>query len=86
MLEIIILYFLCKNIGDRVERKGYERGIFIFFTVLSWIIFEILGIVFGYSVIKSSENIFQIIPFALIGGAVGYLIMHFITLNLASKR
>lgn len=43
MLEIVILYFLCKNIGTRMRAKGYKPIWLQILMVLMWFGGEVFG-------------------------------------------
>ena len=48
MLEIVILYFLCKKIGQVASSKGYPKIGFQIMTILLWFGAEFAtGVVFG---------------------------------------
>jgi len=44
MIDIIILYFLCQRIKNIVEPKGYSVGWWRFYTIITWLGFELLGL------------------------------------------
>lgn len=50
MLEIIALIFLCRRIGAKAIQKGQPKGKWQAFTVIAWIVFEIVGAVIGFSI------------------------------------
>lgn len=59
MLEIIILIFLAKEIGNLAARKGLKPGLWKFYLVIGWIIMELLGATVGV-IIFGPGNIFSI--------------------------
>ena len=72
MLEIFVLIFLTRRVGEIVEAKGRRTGWYKFLTVLLWIGCEIAGAFIGAIVVavtRSSELLIYL--FALIGAAVG---------------
>ena len=76
MLEIILLIFLCKKIGNIAEKKGQKRGQWQFITVATWIGFEFIGaviaiILFGFD----KSNLLGLEAFALISAFGGYLLV-----------
>jgi len=64
MLEIIVLIFLTKNIGNLAIKKGLKPGTWKWYTVLNWFGAEIAGFVLGY-VIFGMENLAAAIVVAL---------------------
>ena len=48
MLEIIIVYVLAKNIGNKVAAKGHRRFGYQLMLVALWIGGEITGAIFGF--------------------------------------
>ena len=78
MLEILILFFLCKKIGEIVRRKGRTAIGYQVMTVLFWIGGEVGGgiawlifmIVTGAQ-IGGGDIDLTVIPFALVGAAMG---------------
>lgn len=63
MLEIIILIFLTKDIGKLAQTKGLKPGTWKIYTVVGWVISEIIGIIIGF-IIFGKDNLFSA---ALIG-------------------
>ncbi|MEO6894607.1 MAG: hypothetical protein ABI136_06185 [Ginsengibacter sp.] len=47
MLDLIILYFLTKEIGKIAAQKGLKPITWKIYTIVSWIASEIVGIVIG---------------------------------------
>ena len=45
MLEIIVLIFLCRHIGEIAIRKGESANKWKLYTVLAWIGGEITGLI-----------------------------------------
>lgn len=56
MIEIILLFFLSKKMGDLAIEKGLSPGRWKLYTVLSWIVFELLGIIFGVILFGFDKN------------------------------
>lgn len=56
MLEIVILYFLTKEIRLIGERKGVRVSRWQFYTVVAWVLSELLGIIFALNFF-SKENL-----------------------------
>jgi hypothetical protein len=52
MLEIIILIFLTRKIGELAERKGQHKGWWKFYTVMAWIGCEIGGMMISMMITK----------------------------------
>lgn len=88
MLEILVLFFLCKKIGEMVRRKGRTAIGYQVMTVLFWIGGEVGGgIAWVIFMIVTGAQIgadidLTIIPFALVGAAMGaglsFLIVHWL--------
>jgi hypothetical protein len=47
MLEIIALIFLCKKNGNLAIQKGLKPGLWKWYTVLAWIVAEMVGVILG---------------------------------------
>lgn len=73
MLEIILLIYLTKNIGRIASEKGYAPGLYKTLSVISWIFFEIIGLIFG--IILVGEG-FGVYGFGLLGAGFGYLMIY----------
>lgn len=74
MLDIIVLYFLAKEIGKIAQRKGVKAFTWKLYTVLGWFFSEILGIIIGL-MFFSIDNIISII---LVGLAFAFTSYFFI--------
>lgn len=79
MLEIVALYFLCKNMGERLRARGWKRPIiFQVLVVVAWFGCMFIGSLgYGvYRVIKegpgAADNLgFAVYPIAFLSGAAG---------------
>ena len=71
MIEIIVLYFLTKEIGKIASTKGLPAGKWKFNLVMGWIAGEVLGIIIGFSLF-GKENFFSCILLALGCAASSY--------------
>ena len=69
MIEIIILYFLTKNIGHLATRKGVPPGRWKLYTVLGWIFFELTGFIISAMVVG---NFFANAFFGMVCAFAGY--------------
>ncbi len=74
MIEIIVLVFLCINMGKLAQSKGLKRKTWIIYTILSWIAGEIIGVFAGF-VIFEKTNIVSIMLMGLAGAIGGYFII-----------
>jgi hypothetical protein len=74
MIEIIVLYFLTKEIGKIALAKGLSAGKWKFNLVMAWIAGEMLGIIIGLALF-GKENIFSCILLALGCAATSYFII-----------
>jgi hypothetical protein len=76
MLEIFILIFLCKKIGEIAVLKGENPTRWKWYTVLSWISFEIMGSIVGIMLFGiDMNNLIGLMAFALISAFGGYLLI-----------
>jgi hypothetical protein len=82
MIEIFILIFLCRKIGVMAKERGLKPGIWKFYTVLAWIVFEFAGLtlgttIFGYQNLsqdlKNINDLMGLMLFALVCAFGGYL-------------
>ena len=71
MIEIIILYFLTKNIGLLATRKGVPPGRWKLYTVLGWIFFELTGFIISAMIVG---NFFANAFFGMVCAFAGYLL------------
>jgi hypothetical protein len=72
MLEIIILIFLTRKVGEIVQAKGRRTGWYKLMTVVLWIGGEVMGAIVGGIVgaLTDSGMVFAYL-FALAGAAAG---------------
>ena len=73
MLDIIILIFLARNIGQLAEKKGFKPGPWRLYTVLAWFGGEILGVVIGLMLF--GEQIGAVVLLALACAVSSYFIL-----------
>ena len=74
MIEIIVLVFLCINIGKLAKKKGLKGRPWIIYTVLSWLGGEIIGVIVGFAFFDKT-NIVSIMLMGLAGAVGGYFII-----------
>ena len=74
MLDLIVLYFLTKEIGKIASKKGLKPITWKIYTIVAWISSEIIGLVFGL-MIFSVDNLFSIILVALTFAITSYFII-----------
>ena len=74
MIEIIALVFLCKKNGNLAIQKGLMPGLWKFYTVLAWLITEMLGVMLGI-LLFGQHNLIGIISLGLVSAFGGYLIV-----------
>lgn len=74
MLEIIALIFLCKKNGDLASRKGLKPGTWKLYTVLAWIVAEVVGVIIGM-MIFGQENLIGLMLLGLACAFGGYLLV-----------
>ncbi|HEX8500107.1 MAG TPA: hypothetical protein VF659_05890 [Pyrinomonadaceae bacterium] len=72
MLEIIVLIFLTRHVGEIVQSKGRKTGWFKVMTVVLWIGGEVTGAIVGGIVgaLTDSGALFAYV-FALVGAGIG---------------
>jgi heme A synthase len=74
MIEIIVVILLCLHIGKIAKRKGLQPGIWRFYTVLAWIVAEMIGI--GIAVfVLNSRDLLGLMFMGLICAVGGYLLV-----------
>ena len=74
MLEIIALIFLTKEIGRLALDKGRKPGAWKIYTVVGWLILEIIGIIVGI-LIFDKDNLFSIVMVGLAFAITSYFII-----------
>ena len=77
MLEVIALYFLCKKNGTLASQKGLNPRSWKWYTILAWILTEMIGVVLGI-IFYGENNLEPIMLLGLISAFGGYLIIKFI--------
>jgi hypothetical protein len=80
MIEIIALIFLCKRNGELAIQKGLKAGIWKMYTILAWLIAEVIGIATGFSMF-GKQNFFAVASIGLFTAFGGYLAVKFILEN-----
>ncbi len=84
MLEIAVLWFLTKLIGQIVEDKGHASGSYKVLTVVLWFGGEVVGLLLGASLASASAATqCSLYMFALLGAATGAGLAFLIANNLA---
>jgi hypothetical protein len=74
MLEIIALIFLTKEIGKIASKKGLKPITWKIYTIVAWLVSEIVGVFVG-AMIFSSDNIVSIILIGLTFAITSYFII-----------
>lgn len=75
MIEIILLFFLCKRIGKLAQSRGLKATVWVIITILTWIGMEILGIGVALMFFEK-ENILSVALVGLLFGFMGYHMIH----------
>ncbi|WP_299252562.1 hypothetical protein [uncultured Cytophaga sp.] len=86
MLEIVVLYFLCKKNALLAEQKKLSKSRWVITTIFYWILFEILMIALFSSFVKMDAEVIQeaktitnelllMMGAGLLGGYLGYLLV-----------
>jgi hypothetical protein len=92
MIEVLLVIYLCKKVGDVVRPKGYSVGLWRFFMVLGWVGGEITGGVIGGIMAAASAGNAQepsmgvIYVCTLVGAALGAVIVFELANALGSKE
>ena len=74
MLEIIALIFLTREIGRIAHDKGLRPVTWKIYTVVGWIVSEIIGLIAGV-MIFGKDNLFSIILVGLTFAITSYFII-----------
>ena len=72
MIEIIALIFLCRKIGELAIKKGLKAGTWKAYTVLAWIVAEMIGVVLGMLAFGNG-NLLGIALIGIVSAFGGYL-------------
>lgn len=80
MLDLILLYFLAKNIGALAIKKGLPALKWKITMIGAWLIFEMIGIFFGI-VFFGTGNLYSLLFFGLACAFGGYLLIRYILEN-----
>ncbi len=87
MLEIVLLFFLCKKIGVMATQKGLNPGRWKLYTVISWIAFEMLGCVTGIVVFGfDKNNLIELLSFSILCAFGGFLFVRYRLENLPDQE
>ena len=95
MIEIIVLYFLCKHIGKLALSKGLKPLTWKIYTILAWIAAELLGIIFGAALFginlqaelsKQTNELGRLMLFSLVCAFGGYLLVRKILENRPDRQ
>lgn len=74
MLEIIALIFLTKEIGKLANAKGLKVVTWKIYTIVAWIISEIIGLIVGV-LIFGTDNLFSVAMIGLTFAITSYFII-----------
>lgn len=75
MLEIIILYFLAKDIGKLARKKGLKPSTWQLYLVLGWIFAEMTGVVLGI-LFFGMNNLITVLLIAIGFALSSYYFLH----------
>jgi hypothetical protein len=76
MLDIIALFFLCKMNGKLASKKGLKSLHWILYTILAWIVAEIIGMTIGLIALGITlDNILGLMGIGIASAFGGYLIV-----------
>lgn len=85
MIEIILLFILTKNMGVLAAKKGLSPGRWKFLTVISWLSFEIIGVVLGI-ILFGDRNLIGLMAFGLVCAFGGYLTVKYVLENKPDEK
>lgn len=74
MLEIIALIFLTRKIGRIAQNKGLKPLTWKIYTLIGWIVLEIIGIIIG-AAIFGKDNIVSIVLVGIAFAITSYFII-----------
>ena len=74
MLEVIALIFLTKEIGRIAHDKGLRPVTWKIYTVVGWILAEIIGVIIGYTIF-GKDNLFSVILVGITFAITSYFII-----------
>lgn len=77
MLEILALIFLCKKNGDLALRKGLKPGTWKAYTIIAWIIAELVAITFAM-LFFGVNDLMSLMLIGLTSAFGGYLLIRYI--------
>ncbi|MCC7379646.1 MAG: hypothetical protein IT255_09820 [Chitinophagaceae bacterium] len=77
MLEIVLLYFLAKNIGNLAIKKGLPPLKWKITMIATWILFEFTGMFLGISFFGTG-NLIGLMAIGLASAFGGYLLIRYI--------
>lgn len=89
MIDLILLFFLCRRIGATAARKGLKPWLWNLYTVLAWFLFEFVGFNIalawlGYTSVQTPEQLLRILAqhpslflFSLFCAFGGYLLVRY---------
>ena len=81
MLEVIVVYYLCKRNSENAKARGKKGGSAVAYTICLWIGFEVIGAFLGafLSAIIGMEGVYGIYMLALVFAGIGALISNLIS-------
>ena len=71
MVDIIVLYFLVRDIGKIAASKGLKPLTWKIYTIITWFIFEIWGFVIALMIFDQT-NLFSIFMVGFMFAITGY--------------
>ncbi len=74
MLEIIALIFLTNQIGKIAQLKGLKPVTWKIYTVVGWIVSEIIGVMAGF-MIFGEDNLFSVVLVGVTFAITSYFII-----------
>ena len=77
MIELIALYFLCKFNGQLAARKGLKPLTWRIYTILAWLVAEVLGVILGL-LLFGKDNLGSLAALGLVSAFGGYLFIRYV--------
>ncbi len=76
MIEILVIYQLCKNNRNIAISHGHDPGGYVALTIALWFGLEIVGLIVGFTLGLGLGGAYALgLPAAALGGAISYMIV-----------
>jgi hypothetical protein len=74
MIEIFALIYFSRKMGELALQKGLKKGLWQFFTVLTWFGAEVFGAVLSVLIFKTDE-LLSMLPLAYVCAIGSYFLL-----------